>query len=97
MRRGRTAGFAMGDAHRTKIANSQILKYLIEHASGSREMTATQVQAAIALMRKILPDLQAIEMQADVTHNVISDKPLTPSEWAAEYAADDGERTETAH
>ena len=43
------------------------------------------------------PRLQSIEMKANVVQNVISDKPLTAAEWAAEYAADDGERTETAH
>ena len=97
VRRGRTSGFAMGDEHRTKIANSQILKRLIQHALGVTEMTATQVQAAIALMKKILPDLQAIEVQADVIQHVISERPLTPDEWAAEHSADDGEQPSATH
>lgn len=43
------------------------------------------------------PRLQSIEMKADVVQNVVSERPLTPAEWAAEHAADDGERPSTAH
>ena len=96
VRRGRVAGFAMGDEHRAKIANSQILKHLIEHSLGARDMSATQVQAAIALIRKILPDLQAIEVQGDVVQHVISERLLTAAEWAAQHSQDDGEQP-TAH
>jgi hypothetical protein len=69
-KRGRTAGFRMSDEHRTKIANSQILNVLIEHAEGRRDMTASQVTAGIALLRKVLPDL------ATVTHEGSDDKPM---------------------
>ena len=63
--RGRTAGFRMSDEHRTKIANSQILKCLIEHASGEREMSASQVSAGLGLLKKVLPDLSAVELSGD--------------------------------
>ncbi len=43
------------------------------------------------------PRLQSIEMKADVVQNVVSERPLTAAEWAAEHAADDGERPNTAH
>ena len=46
--------------HRLKIANSHILNSLIEHAEGSREMSSTQVTAAIALLKKVMPDLAAV-------------------------------------
>lgn len=49
----------MSSEHRTKIANSQILKCLIEHTEGKRDMSATQVSAGLGLLRKILPDLAA--------------------------------------
>lgn len=55
--RGRRPGFRMSDEHRTKIANSQILKCLMEHVEGKRKMSATQVTAGVALLRKVLPDL----------------------------------------
>lgn len=61
--RGRSAGFQMGAEHRTKIANSKILKRLIDHASGDleEEMSQSQVTAALALLKKVMPDLQPID------------------------------------
>lgn len=55
--RGRTAGFKMGAEHRTKIANSQILKHLIEHVEGKRDMSASQVTAGLGLLKKVMPDM----------------------------------------
>lgn len=66
-KRGRTPGFVMTDEHRTKIGNSQILKCLVEHAEGTREMSATQVSAGLGLLRKVLPDLSAVEAKHDVS------------------------------
>lgn len=60
--RGRTSGFVMSDEHRTKIANSQILKCLIEHTEGKREMSATQVTAGLGLLKKVMPDLANVEV-----------------------------------
>lgn len=65
MARGRKPGFAMSDDHRTKIANSQILKALVEHVEGKRDMSASQVSAGLGLLRKVLPDLQAVEHSTD--------------------------------
>ncbi len=64
-KRGRPAGFRMSDEHRTKIANSQILKCLIEHATGEKEMSASQVTAGLGLLKKVLPDLQSVELTGD--------------------------------
>jgi len=61
--RGRTKGYVMSNEHRTKIANSQILKYLLEHVEGKREMSATQIQAGVALIKKYLPDLQTTTLE----------------------------------
>lgn len=69
-RKGRTAGFVMTDAHRVKIQNSNILNALIEHVQGERDMSATQVSAGVALLRKCLPDLSAVEHSGD------KDKPI---------------------
>lgn len=65
--RGRQPGFRMSDAHRVKIQNSNILNALIEHVEGSREMSATQVSAGVALLRKVLPDLASIEHNGGIT------------------------------
>ena len=60
--RGRPPGFIMTDEHRKKISDSNILTYLIQHVEGTRNMSATQVSAGIALLRKIMPDLAATEL-----------------------------------
>lgn len=64
--RGRQPGFRMSDAHRVKIQNSNILNALIEHACGDREMTPTQVQAGLGLLKKVLPDLKHHEHEGTV-------------------------------
>lgn len=69
MARGRRPGFQMGEEHRVKIKNSNILNALIEHVEGSREMSSTQVTAGLGLLRKVMPDLS----QTDVNHTVKSD------------------------
>lgn len=71
-KRGRASGFVMSEEHRTKIANSQILKYLIEHVKGQREMSTTQVSAGIALLKKVLPDLQAVELSGDPESPIVT-------------------------
>jgi hypothetical protein len=68
--RGRPAGFQMGAEHRAKIANSQILNRLIGHAEGTVEMTPTQVTAAGMLLKKVMPDLQASQIEASVEATV---------------------------
>ena len=62
------------DEHRGKIANSNILNALIEHVQGTREMAATQVSAGIALLKKVLPDLQA-------TDHTTKGEPITGVQW----------------
>jgi hypothetical protein len=58
--RGRKAGFQMGAEHRAKIANSQILKGLIDFAEGSvspEEYPPHRVSAALGLLKKVMPDM----------------------------------------
>lgn len=65
--RGRQPGFRMTDEHRAKIANSNILNALIEHTEGKREMSSSQVSAGVALLKKVMPDLSAIEANVAVS------------------------------
>lgn len=51
--------YTMTHTHRDKIKNSNILSALIDHAEGKREMSGSQVQAGLGLMKKIMPDLAA--------------------------------------
>ena len=62
---GRQPTLHMTDEHRLKIANSNILSVLIEHIHGKREMSATQVSAGLGLLKKALPDLQAVTLSGD--------------------------------
>jgi hypothetical protein len=66
-KRGRAPGFRMDDSHRVKIQNSNILNALIEHVDGKRDMSSTQVSAGIALLKKVLPDLASLDINASVS------------------------------
>jgi hypothetical protein len=55
----------MSNEHRVKIQNSNILNALIEHAEGRREMSSTQVTAGLGLLKKCMPDLQAVTIAGD--------------------------------
>lgn len=61
-----SGGISLTVEHRTKIQKSQILNRLISHAEGKVEMTSTQVQAALGLLKKALPDLTSVELEAKV-------------------------------
>ena len=56
--------------------------------SGKVGMTATQVTAALGLLKKALPDLAAIEHsgEAKQTYTVSPELPTT-EEWLAEFGA----------
>ena len=51
----------MGNEHRDKIRNSNILNALIEHVEGKREMSGSQVTAGLGLLKKVMPDLANVE------------------------------------
>jgi hypothetical protein len=73
--------FAMSAEHRVKIQNSNILNALIEHATGEREMSATQVSAGLGLLRKVLPDLASVEHSGTIETRRSAE--LTDDELAA--------------
>ena len=80
------SNYKMPDSHRDKIANSNILNCLLEHIQGNRDMTSTQVTAALGLLRKVLPDLQATENKTEITtSNVVAlpDRAKTTEQWQA--------------
>lgn len=75
----------MTEAHRTKIANSQILKRLIEHVEGKVDMSATQVTAGLGLLRKVMPDISEATVKGD------ADAPLVVTQIALVAPRDDSE------
>ena len=87
--RGRKPGFTMTEEHRVKIQNSNILSYLIKHIEGERDMGATQVSAALGLLRKVLPDLSSAEIKSETTVRYVArvpDKAVTPDKWQEQHA-----------
>lgn len=89
MSRGRKSGFHMGDEHRVKIQNSNILNALLEHIDGKREMSATQVSAGLGLLRKVMPDLSAAELKTEVVHRYVArvpEKAKNTETWQQQHA-----------
>ena len=64
----------LGTEHRLKIANSNVLNKLIAHVDGKEKLEATQVTAAIALVKKILPDLTYTE--SDNKHEIVGPRKI---------------------
>lgn len=50
---------------REKIRSGKYLDMLDKHIRGQKEMTASQVNAALKLINKVLPDMKAIEFKLD--------------------------------
>lgn len=79
----------MSDEHRGKIQNSNILKALIEHVEGTREMSSTQVTAALGLLKKVMPDLSAAEIKSEVVHRYVArlpEKAPNANTWQQQHA-----------
>jgi hypothetical protein len=53
---------------REKIRTSMLINRLQDFAFGRCRMTPRQVRAALAVLPKNLPDLNAVEVQADYTN-----------------------------
>ena len=88
-KRGRSPGFEMSAEHRVKIQNSNVLRALIEHVEGKREMSATQVTAGVALLRKVLPDLSAADNKTEVVHRYVArlpEKAPNATAWQQQHA-----------
>ncbi len=79
----------MTDEHRAKIKCVAILNALNEHVLGLRDMSATQVQAGLGLLRKVLPDLSASENKNETTVSFVArlpEKALSSEEWQQEHS-----------
>lgn len=88
MARGRKPGFQMGEEHRLKIQNSNILSVLLDHVEGKREMSATQVSAGLGLLRKVMPDLSSAEIKSESVVRYVArvpDKATTPDKWQQQH------------
>jgi phage-related protein len=68
-----------------KIQASQLVNRLRDHVLGKVELTASQVTAALGLLKKTLPDLAAVQYTGEVTHK--DARELTRDEILAEIEA----------
>ena len=74
---------------RAKIQAVQLINRLTAHVLGKlrKPMDASQVTAALGLLKKVLPDLQVTNVQSEITHNyAVGANPMTEDEWQDQYA-----------
>lgn len=63
---GRQAGFRHNEDTRNKIKAQQLINRLQKHVDAPKPLLdASQVNAAKALLNKVLPDLKAVEVSGD--------------------------------
>ena len=55
---------------REKIRTSQLINRLTDHVLGKCELSSSQVSAALGLMKKTLPDLQATEHTGQIDSEI---------------------------
>jgi hypothetical protein len=74
---------------RERIRTTALVNFLTKYALGQykRAVDPARVTAALGVLKKTLPDLQAIEHSGTVTEVVhtVSSEPLTEEQWAQEY------------
>lgn len=58
------------DEIRNKIRASQLVNRLENHVFGEVEMNSTQVTAALGLLKKCVPDIQAVTHSGDENHPI---------------------------
>lgn len=74
---------------RAKIQTSQIINRLESFINGKAELSAPQVTAALGLLRKTLPDLQATEHSGEVKTAYVARMPQvaqTADEWQKQHS-----------
>ena len=75
---------------REKIQASMLIRALHDCVEGRNQMTSVQVRAAEVLLRKVVPDLAAVEYSGETTVKYeISSEPMTADEWKREVEQQD--------
>ena len=74
---------------REKIQASMLIRALHDCVEGRNKMTSVQVRAAEVLLKKVVPDLAAVEHSGETSvKHVISSEPMTVEEWKREVEAE---------
>jgi hypothetical protein len=55
------------DRTREKIKASQLINFLQNHVLSNAPATKTQISAALGLLKKVVPDLQAVQHSGGMT------------------------------
>jgi len=75
---------------REKIQASMLIRALHDCVEGRNKMTSVQVRAAEVLLKKVVPDLAAVEYSGETTMKYqISSEPMTVEEWKREVEQQD--------
>ncbi len=80
---------AYAEKVRARIKAGGIIYLLQKHITGAKEMSASQVTAALGLLRKVVPDTTAINHTGDINHHYVAELPAvaqTADAWASEHA-----------
>lgn len=64
----RSRKLSIDDRTKLRIRTSQLINRLQDHVFGEVELVSTQVTAALALLKKTLPDLTSTELKGDDNH-----------------------------
>ncbi len=84
LRRKPGMGRKQTEATRGKIKTTQLLNRLQDFAAGKKgvDMTPAQVNAALGVLRKALPDMQAVEQRTEIEVKAIQTEPvMVEKDW----------------
>jgi len=73
---------------RAKIKTSQLINRLQAHIFGEIDLKPTQVQSALGLLRKTIPDLSQADNTTEVTHRYVARLPevaKSTAEWQQQH------------
>lgn len=91
-KRGMRKGGKHADSTRHKIKVTQLLNRLQDFASGKKgvDMSPAQVNAALGVLRKALPDMQAVEQKTEIEIRSIQTEPVMDEKaWADRFTHTD--------
>jgi len=87
-RGGSLLGNDWEEKSRAKIQNGMLTKRLILYVNGKIKLEPAQVTAAVALLRKVLPDLSQSENKTEVIHRYVArlpEKAESVDEWQKQH------------
>jgi len=87
----RTNKTELHERWRDKIRGSMLINHLRNHVYGRIKMSPTQLRAAEILLRKVFPDLTAVEHSGEVTQNHVARIPAVQDnaeQWQQQHSPD---------